>query len=63
MLNAPRSEDSDIVFKAIIGAGVLLMVMGIALGVQQGKENEECRKGGGTPVKTDHGYTCMKGKP
>jgi hypothetical protein len=39
---------------------VTLLFLFIVQGVTQGQANEECRKNGGTPVKTERGYACMK---
>ncbi|WOH61927.1 hypothetical protein [Bradyrhizobium sp. BWC-3-1] len=45
---------------ALVALFVTIMLIAIASGINQGKENDECRKCGGTPVKTERGYTCMK---
>lgn len=46
-----------------IGLIVAVAAVGLVLfiGVEQARTNEDCRATGGTPVKTDRGYECVKG--
>lgn len=47
---------------AIQTALALLIAALLAAAFMEGKTNDECRKNGGVPVKTERGYTCLKQK-
>lgn len=46
--------------KVIAALLVALLIVILFVAAQEGREKDECRTGGGIPVKSDSGWLCVK---